>query len=166
MAHHLLEGSDFPSAMSNLGNVRGTADVLPAECAVNREIIDALRGFLESFGYNCIDVPVIEHTDLFLTKSGEDIISKMYSFTFKNRSICLRPEFTASIGRAFVNHLQASSLPLRLYYHGPVFRYEKPQKGRYRQFTQMGVELIGASEPLGGCGGDPLRVRRAGAPGR
>lgn len=120
---------------------------MPAECAVNREIFAALRGFLESFGYNCIDVPVIEHTDLFLTKSGEDIISKMYSFTFKNRSICLRPEFTASIGRAFVNHLQASSLPLRLYYHGPVFRYEKPQKGRYRQFTQMGVELIGASSP-------------------
>jgi histidyl-tRNA synthetase len=133
--------------MSNLGNVRGTADALPPEAAVNREIFDTLRAYLESFGYNGIDVPVIEHTDLFLTKSGEDIISKMYSFTFKNRSICLRPEFTASIGRAFVSHLQGSSLPLRLYYHGPVFRYEKPQKGRYRQFTQMGVELIGAPSP-------------------
>jgi histidyl-tRNA synthetase len=133
--------------MSNVGSVRGTVDVLPPDCAMNREIFEALRGYFESFGYNCIDVPVIEHTDLFLTKSGEDIISKMYSFTFKNRSICLRPEFTASIGRAFVNHLQVSTLPLRLYYQGPVFRYEKPQRGRYRQFTQMGVELIGAPSP-------------------
>ena len=130
-----------------IGNVRGTADVLPAECALSQQIIDALGLNLESFGYKRIDVPIIEHAELFLTKSGEEIISKMYSFPFKNRNICLRPEFTASIGRAFVNHLQGEPLPLRLYYAGPVFRYEKPQKGRYRQFNQMGVELLGAPSP-------------------
>lgn len=130
-----------------IGNVRGTADVLPAECALHRRISDTLSRTMESFGYQHIDVPIIEHTELFLTKSGEDIISKMYSFHFKNRHICLRPEYTASIGRAFVNHLQGRPLPVRLYYAGPVFRYEKPQKGRYRQFSQIGVELIGAPSP-------------------
>ena len=130
-----------------IGNVRGTADVLPAECSLNQQIAETLRLSLESFGYKRIDVPIIEHTELFLTKSGEEIISKMYSFPFKNRNICLRPEFTASIGRAFVNHLQGDPLPVRLYYAGPVFRYEKPQKGRYRQFNQMGVELLGAPSP-------------------
>jgi histidyl-tRNA synthetase len=130
-----------------IANVRGTADILPAECAVRRQITDTLCRTIESFGYQRIDVPVIEHTELFLTKSGEDIISKMYSFPVKNRSICLRPEFTASVGRAFVNHLQDRPLPLRLYYAGPVFRYEKPQRGRYRQFNQVGVELIGAPSP-------------------
>ena len=123
------------------------ADVLPEEAVVYRQILDVLVRTLESFGYKHIDVPVIEHTELFLTKSGEDIISKMYSFPFKNRHLCLRPEFTASIGRAFVNHLQDHTLPLRLYYAGPAFRYEKPQRGRYRQFTQIGIELLGAPSP-------------------
>lgn len=132
---------------SPIANVRGTVDVLPAEARVHRRIMDVLARTLESFGYKYIDVPVIEYAELFLTKSGEDIISKMYSFSFKNRHLCLRPEFTASVGRAFVNHLQDQPLPLRLYYYGPAFRYEKPQRGRYRQFHQVGLELIGAPSP-------------------
>lgn len=130
-----------------IGNVRGMTDVLPEEAAIHGRILDVLIRTLESFGYERIDVPIIEYTDLFLTKSGEDIISKMYSFSFKNRHLCLRPEFTASIGRAFVNNLQDHTLPFRLYYAGPVFRYEKPQRGRYRQFTQIGTELLGAPSP-------------------
>jgi len=123
------------------------ADVLPGEAHVHRRIMDVLVRTLESFGYKHIDVPVIEYAELFFAKSGEDIISKMYSFSFKNRHLCLRPEFTASVGRAFVNHLQDQPLPLRLYYLGPAFRYEKPQRGRYRQFHQIGLELIGAPSP-------------------
>jgi len=106
-----------------IANVRGMADVLPAEAAVHRRITEVLTRTVESFGYKYIDVPVIEYAELFLTKSGEDIISKMYLFPFKNRHLCLRPEFTASVGRAFVNHLQDHTLPLRLYYVGPAFRY-------------------------------------------
>ena len=98
--------------------------------------------------YSPIDLPILENTELYLRKSGEDIAARLYEFQFKSRRIALRPELTASVVRAYAEQLQDEPLPLRLQYNGPVFRYEKPQLHRYRQFSLCGVELIGAAGPL------------------
>jgi histidyl-tRNA synthetase len=124
--------------------IRGANDVLPEEYQITRHIADEIARCFKSFGYRPIDVPVIEYTELYLRKAGEDVISRLYDFTYHHRRLSLRPEMTASVIRAYVDSLQGSPLPVRLYHAGPVFRYEKPQKGRYRQFTQLGTELIGA----------------------
>src|SRR5450830_144673 len=131
-----------------LEKVRGMNDVLPAEYEAGEGILAALKHSFKTFGYHPLDVPVVEHTELYLRKAGEDIISRLYDFTFQSRRLCLRPEMTASVIRAYIDNLQASALPVRLCYAGPVFRYEKPQRGRHRQFTQAGVELLGAPGPL------------------
>ncbi|MDP8922436.1 MAG: histidine--tRNA ligase family protein [Chloroflexota bacterium] len=127
--------------------VRGTLDALPPDDARMRALAGTLRDHLEMYGYRGIDTPVIENLDLFLRKSGEEIAARMYAFTHWNRKLCLRPEFTASIMRAYVNQLQDRPLPVRVHYAGPTFRYEKPQRGRYRQFTQVGLECIGGGGP-------------------
>lgn len=128
---------------------RGTLDVLPEDCYALAEIQQQLQATFESFAYRHIDVPVIEHSELYLRKSGSEIVGKMYAFTdYGQRRICLRPEFTASVVRAFLHSRSRLPFPARLWYAGPSFRFEKPQKGRYRQFTQVGVELIGASGAL------------------
>jgi len=127
--------------------VRGTNDVLPRERASQQAALDQWRSLFALYGYQPIDTPVLEPTDLFLRKSGEEIAARMYSFTHWNRNLCLRPEFTASVIRAYVNHLQDRPLPVRLQYAGPTFRYEKPQRVRHRQFTEVGVECIGAEGP-------------------
>ncbi|MGE3913913.1 MAG: ATP phosphoribosyltransferase regulatory subunit, partial [Chloroflexota bacterium] len=119
-------------------------DALPPDDARLRGLTQVLRGHFERFGYRGIDTPVLENLDLFLRKSGEEIAARMYSFTHWNRKLCLRPEMTASVMRAYVNHLRERPLPVRVHYAGPTFRYEKPQRGRYRQFTQVGIECIGA----------------------
>lgn len=124
--------------------VRGTNDVLPEERLLQEEARARLGEIFALYGYAPIDTPVLEPTDLFLRKAGEDIAARMYSFTHWNRNLCLRPEFTASIIRAYVNHLQDRPLPVRLRYAGPTFRYEKPGLVRHRQFTEVGVECIGA----------------------
>lgn len=128
--------------------VRGVRDVPVAEQAARDQISTRLRETFTRFGYRRVEPPVLEHTDLFLLKSGEDVIGKLYAFDFRNRALCLRPEFTASLGRLYVESLQGAPKPVRLAYEGPVFRYEKPGRGRLRQFTQVGVELIGAAGPL------------------
>jgi histidyl-tRNA synthetase len=125
--------------------VRGTLDLLPPEDARLRSLAATLREHFELYGYRGIDTPVIENLDLFLRKSGEEIAARMYAFTHWNRKLCLRPEFTASIMRAYVNSLQDRPLPVRVHYAGPTFRYEKPQRGRYRQLTQVGLECIGGA---------------------
>src|SRR5215212_3852308 len=127
--------------------VRGMNDALPPEDARLRGLTVMLRDHFERFGYRGIDTPVLENLDLFLRKSGEELASRMYSFTHWNRKLCLRPELTASVMRAYVEHLRDRALPVRIHYAGPTFRYEKPQRGRYRQFTQVGIECIGASGP-------------------
>ena len=127
--------------------VRGTLDALPPDDARTRALAATLRDHFELYGYRGIDTPVIENLDLFLRKSGEEIAARMYAFTHWNRKLCLRPEFTASIMRAYVNQLQDRPLPVRVHYAGPTFRYEKPQRGRYRQFTQVGLECIGGGGP-------------------
>lgn len=122
-------------------------DALPPDDARLRGLAVHLRDHFERFGYRGIDTPVLENLDLFLRKSGEEIAARMYSFTHWNRKLCLRPELTASVMRAYVEHLRDRALPVRVHYAGPTFRYEKPQRGRYRQFTQVGIECIGAAGP-------------------
>src|SRR3954453_7348556 len=125
--------------------VRGTTDVLPPDDARLRRLEARLRDGLERFGYQGIQTPIIEPLELFLRKSGDEIVARMYSFSHWNRRLCLRPELTASVMRAFVDDLQGQSLPRRLHYAGPIFRYERPSRGRSRQLSVVGLELVGAS---------------------
>lgn len=125
--------------------VPGVNDLLPNAYQINQQLQNTLAKCFQSFGYRPIDVPLLEHTELYLKKSGEDIVTRLYDFTYRNRRLCLRPEFTASVVRAYLDNLQNLPFPQRLYYSGPAFRYERPQKEKYRQFTQMGVELLGAA---------------------
>jgi histidyl-tRNA synthetase len=125
--------------------VRGTNDVLPPEDARLRRLEAGLRRSFERFGYQGIQTPILEPLELFLRKSGDEIVARMYAFSHWNRRLCLRPELTASVMRAFVDDMQGHGLPKRLQYAGPSFRYERPSRARSRQFTQVGVELIGAS---------------------
>jgi len=128
--------------------VRGTHDLLPDD----RAVIESLRGSLVAnarrHGYREVETPVVEATELFLRKSGGERVAQLYAFKHRGRDLALRPEFTASVVRLYVDRLQAEPLPVRLAYSGPVFRYEKPQAGRSRQFTEFGCELIGAAGPL------------------
>lgn len=124
---------------------RGTRDFLPAEMAQRRHIERRMRTIAQSYGYGEIQTPMFEEQELFTLKSGEGIIGEMYAFEDKGgRKIALRPEVTAAVVRAYVNEAQVAPKPLRWYYFAECFRYERPQKGRYRQFWQFGCELIGA----------------------
>jgi histidyl-tRNA synthetase len=132
-------------AAAPIQRVRGTSDVLPPDDARLRRLQTRLQQGFERFGYQGIQTPILEPLELFLRKSGDEIVARMYSFSHWNRKLCLRPELTASVMRAFVDDLQGHSLPLRLHYAGPIFRYERPSRGRSRQFTVVGTELVGAS---------------------
>ena len=128
--------------------LRGMRDVFSTEHSARRRVEAALAQHFLLHAYSPIDLPILENTELYLRKSGEDIAARLYEFQFKSRRIALRPELTASVVRAYAEQLQDEPLPLRLQYNGPVFRYEKPQLHRYRQFSLCGVELIGAAGPL------------------
>jgi histidyl-tRNA synthetase len=140
--------------------VRGTRDVLPPARAAERALELQLEAVLGRYGYELIDTPIVEPTELFLRKSGEAYVARMYAFTHWNRDLCLRPEFTASVIRAFVNHLQDWPLPVRVQYSGPTFRYEKPGQLRHRQFTEVGAECIGGAGPA--ADGEMLALARDG----
>jgi len=132
--------------------VRGTKDILPGESSIWQDIEKASRDNLKLFGYQEIRTPVIEETALFVKNIGEetDIVSKeMFSFVDRgDRNISLRPEGTASIIRSYIeNNLDKISQFQKLYYIGPMFRAERPQAGRLRQFHQIGVEAIGSLHP-------------------
>jgi len=128
---------------------RGTRDFLPEEMEKRRVIERKLREIAESFGYREVSTPTFEHSELFKLKSGEGIVEEMYVFRDKSdRELALRPELTAPITRLFVNECSNLPKPLRFYYFGNCFRYERPQKGRYREFWQFGVELIGSDSYL------------------
>jgi len=129
--------------------VRGMRDRLPVEQARLAETVRRLETVLDSWGYDPIDLPLLERRELYLKKAGEELVGKLYDFVYGGRSLALRPEWTASVLRAYLRSMQSEPLPLRLRYSGPVFRYERPQRVTYRQFTQVGVELIGASAPRG-----------------
>jgi histidyl-tRNA synthetase len=132
---------------------RGTFDVLPEQQPVRTRIHEAARAALEAAGYGRIDTPTFEETDLFARGVGEstDIVQKQM-FTFEDqggRSLTLRPEATASICRAYLEHgMQTLAQPVKLWTDGPFFRHERPQAGRYRQFTQIDAEVIGSDSPL------------------
>ncbi|MBA3944505.1 MAG: ATP phosphoribosyltransferase regulatory subunit [Herpetosiphonaceae bacterium] len=127
--------------------VRGTRDVLPLEQAQLAAIGSLLDDMLNGWGYQAIDLPLLEQRELYFRKAGEELAGKLYDFVHHGRALALRPEWTASVLRAYLRALQTEPLPVRLRYAGPVFRYERPQRGTYRQFTQVGVELIGGMTP-------------------
>ncbi|MDD4792740.1 MAG: histidine--tRNA ligase [Firmicutes bacterium] len=131
---------------------RGTNDILPDEVGLWQHVEELVRNAAERAGYREIRTPIFEHTELFERGVGEatDIVEKeMYTFTDRgDRSITLRPEGTAPVVRALVERgLASMSQPAKVYYLGPMFRYERPQAGRYRQFHQFGLEVIGAPSP-------------------
>jgi histidyl-tRNA synthetase len=133
-------------------SVKGTRDLLPPETGVWAAVEAVARRVFGFYGYAEIRTPVLEHTELFVRSVGEatDIVGKeMYTFEDrKGRSLTLRPESTASVARAYVEHgLHTWPQPVKLYYVGPHFRYERPQRGRYRQFHQIGAELLGDDSP-------------------
>ena len=137
--------------MSKLAAPRGTADVYPPESARWQALEARIHAIARRFGYGEIRTPVFEATELFVRGVGDttDIVEKeMYTFTDKGgRSLTLRPEWTAPVVRALLEHNLLSSGPQRLYYVGSFFRHERPQKGRYRQAHQFGVECFGYGEP-------------------
>jgi len=139
--------------MSQLSAVRGTHDLLPEESRRHRKIIDTGRQITELYGYGEISTPIFEFTEVFGRTLGDtsDIVTKeMYTFQDKGGdTLTLRPENTAGVARAFISGGMSQNLPLKFFYAGPMFRYERPQKGRLRQFHQIGVELLGVSTPLG-----------------
>ncbi len=137
--------------MTKIAAPRGTADLYPPESARWQELEARIRGIARRFGYGEIRTPMFESTELFVRGVGEttDIVEKeMYTFTDKGgRSLTLRPEWTAPVVRALLEHALLAQGPQRLYYVGPFFRYERPQAGRYRQASQFGVECFGYAAP-------------------
>ncbi len=132
--------------------IKGTKDILPEEVGLWRAVESAARTTFELYGYRELRAPVIEPTELFEKGTGQtsDIVTKeMYTFVDKGgRSVTLRPEYTPSVARAILEHrLDLRPDPMRYYYFGPMFRYDKPQKGRYRQFHQIDVEVFGEKDP-------------------
>ena len=128
---------------------RGTRDFLPDEMEARRTIEWRLREVARRWGYREVCTPEFEDLELFTMRSGEGIIEEMYVFTDKGgRNLALRPEITASVIRMYINEAKVAPKPLRWCYFADCFRYERPQKGRYRQFWQFGVELIGADTAL------------------
>jgi histidyl-tRNA synthetase len=132
---------------------RGTYDILPEQAVKWQWMEQIMKETAARFGYQEIRTPVFEHTELFQRGVGEstDIVTKeMYTFHDKSqRSLTLRPEGTASCTRALIEHsLYNGTLPIKWFYAGPMFRYDRPQTGRYRQFHQFGVEAFGSRSPF------------------
>jgi histidyl-tRNA synthetase len=133
--------------------IRGFNDILPEEIGKWQFVEDTVREVFEGFGFSEIRIPIIERTELFSRGIGEatDIVEKeMYTFTDRSgNSLTLRPEATASMARAYLEHQIYSFDPVaKLYCIGPMFRYERPQKGRYRQFYQIDAEVFGVENPM------------------
>jgi len=138
--------------MAQIRPVRGTHDLYGETIRRHRHVIDTGRDTARLYGYEEIQTPIFEFTEVFKRSLGDtsDVVTKEM-YTFEDRggdSLTLRPENTASVARAVISGGMLQALPLKLFYAGPMFRYERPQKGRLRQFHQIGVELIGAPEPL------------------
>lgn len=136
----------------NIQAIRGMVDVLPSQTYLWEYVEDTVRAWLQSYGYLNIRTPILEKTDLFVRSIGDttDIVEKeMYTFTdqLNGESLTLRPEGTASCVRAVLQHNLLYPGPQRLYYTGPMFRHERPQQGRFRQFHQVGVEALGYPGP-------------------
>ncbi len=137
--------------MPTLQPVRGTRDILPDDARRYRHIVETARSIAERYGFEEISTPIFEFTEVFARTLGEtsDIVTKeMYTFADRGGDeITLRPEGTAGIARAFISGGMGQRVPVKFFYSGPMFRYERPQKGRLRQFHQFGVELLGIAVP-------------------
>ena len=147
--------------MQILQPVRGTSDLLPADKARHNHVVNTAKQIAGCYGFQDMATPIFEFTDVFRRPLGDasDVVSKE-TYSFEDRGgteITLRPENTAAVMRAVISNGLTQTLPQKYVYSGPMFRYERPQKGRMRQFHQIGVELIGPSSPLAdaeviGCG--------------
>ncbi len=137
--------------MRPLQPVRGTQDLLPEAARRHRRVTDTARAMAELHGFAEMATPIFEFTEVFARPIGEhtDIVAKeMYTFTDRGgEEVTLRPENTAGVVRAVVSNKLFQDTPLKFFYSGPMFRYERPQKGRFRQFHQIGVELLGVPQP-------------------
>jgi histidyl-tRNA synthetase len=138
--------------MTSLRPVRGTRDIVGEDALRHRKVIETGREIAARYGYAEVATPIFEFTEVFARTLGEtsDVVTKeMYSFTDRGgEAVTLRPEYTAGVARAFISGSLGQNLPIKLFCSGPMFRYERPQKGRQRQFHQIDVEVIGAPEPL------------------
>jgi histidyl-tRNA synthetase len=133
--------------------LRGFRDVLPEEQARWRQVRDTVRAMADAYSFDRIDLPILERSEVFLRPLGKhtDVVEKeMYVFEDPGGdSVALRPEATASVARAYINHGMLNlPQPVKLWYEGPMFRHDRPQAGRYRQFNQFGFEVIGVSEAI------------------
>jgi len=139
--------------LQGLQPVRGTRDILPESMRRFRQVVETAREACARYGYLEMATPIFEFTEVFARPLGEtsDVVAKeMYSFTDRGgESLTLRPEATAAVARAFLSEGLMHELPLKFFCHGPMFRYDRPQKGRWRQFHQLNVELLGVAQPLG-----------------
>ncbi|WP_372018308.1 histidine--tRNA ligase [Tistrella mobilis] len=139
--------------MAKLQPVRGTHDILPDEMPRYRNVFDAVAHVGATYGYGEIATPIFEFTEVFKRTLGDtsDVVTKeMYTFADRGgEGLTLRPEGTAGVARAVISGGLLQQVPLKYFYRGPMFRYERPQKGRMRQFHQIGVELLGVPEPSG-----------------
>lgn len=141
------------SSKNTLDLLRGFRDILPDDQGRWNLIRDTVRSLAESYSFDRIDLPILERSELFLRTIGKgtDIVEKeMYVFTDpSNRSVALRPEATASAARAYIEHgMLDRPQPVKLWYEGPMFRHDRPQAGRYRQFYQAGFEVFGTNESI------------------
>lgn len=135
--------------MRNLEHVPGTKDYIGVEAERLLHIASTCASTFELYGYERIILPVLERSDIFLQRSGEEIRSRMYILRDpRGQEICLRPEMTISAARAYLERMASRRLPVRLSYQGDVFRYDKIKEGRYRQFLQAGIECIGSENPI------------------
>ncbi len=139
--------------MEKILGVKGMNDLLPEQMAVWQRVESTVAMVFEQYGYRAIRTPIVESTALFIRGIGEvtDIVEKeMYSFTdsLNGEALTLRPENTAAVVRAAIEHNLLYDGPRRLWYFGPMFRHERPQKGRYRQFYQFGLEALGYADPI------------------
>jgi histidyl-tRNA synthetase len=138
--------------MSRLQPARGTADLLPAAMAAHRRVIDTARTVASCYGFQEMATPIFEFAEVFSRPLGDssDVVTKeTYNFTDRGGEVfTLRPENTAGVVRAMISNGLTQSLPLKFFYAGPMFRYERPQKGRMRQFHQIGIEFLGPREGL------------------
>ena len=135
----------------NIQKVRGFPDHLEEDCFQHDSLLSVIKSCLKKFNFSRVNPPILEYSDLFNRSLGEesDIVNKeMYSFQKGDNHFTLRPEGTVGIARMFITQKLERQLPLRYFYYGPMFRHERPQKGRFRQFQQVGVELLGAQEEL------------------
>jgi histidyl-tRNA synthetase len=135
--------------MADIQRARGVRDFGPDEMEFRRSVEGRIRRSFEGMGYREISTPTFEHSELFVAKSGIQVLEQMYTFKDKGgRELALRPELTAPVMRFFASDLKNEPKPLRIYYFGNCFRYERPQKGRFREFWQIGLEYIGNRTPL------------------